>query len=128
MSFVEKLSKDKARNILFFTSLSVILITLGIIQTLLFETITFFSEIAAERGWLTFTIALGDIFSAQGLASILFMLLAKRLYKRQMLHWVILMVIMNPLFIYYQEMLLYMVQLLVGIIIHVILYVHINVM
>ena len=76
MSFVEKLSKDKARNILFFTSLSVILITLGIIQTLLFETITFFSEIAAERGWFTFTIALGDIFSAQGLAFILFMLLA----------------------------------------------------
>ena len=61
MSFVEKLSKDKARNILFFTSLSVILITLGIIQTLLFETITFFSEIASERGWFTFTIALGDI-------------------------------------------------------------------
>ena len=76
MSFVEKLSKDKARNILFFTSLSVILITLGIIQTLLFETITFFSEIAAERGWFTFTIAIGDIFSAQGLAFILFMLLA----------------------------------------------------
>ena len=50
-SLVEKLAKDPMRYILFLTSFSVILITLGIIQTLLFEAVTFFQDIADSRGW-----------------------------------------------------------------------------
>ena len=46
----KKASFFNARNILFFTSLSVILITLGIIQTLLFEAMSFFSQVADARG------------------------------------------------------------------------------
>ena len=45
---------DRIRLLLFITSLSVIFITLGIIQTLLFEAITFFREIAGVRGWFSF--------------------------------------------------------------------------
>ena len=44
-SLVEKLANDPMRYILFLTSFSVILITLGIIQTLLFEAVTFLSLI-----------------------------------------------------------------------------------
>ena len=44
MSMLERISKERTRYILFFTSTSVILITLGIIQTLLFEAIAFFSK------------------------------------------------------------------------------------
>ena len=51
MSMLERISKERTRYILFFTSTSVILITLGIIQTLLFEAIAFFSEVANTRGW-----------------------------------------------------------------------------
>ena len=49
-SLLERISKERTRYILFFTSTSVILITLGIIQTLLFEATTFFSEVADGRG------------------------------------------------------------------------------
>ena len=52
----KKTSLFNARNILFFTSLSVILITLGIIQTLLFEAMSFFSQVADARGWFTFEV------------------------------------------------------------------------
>ena len=52
-STAQRNSFFNARNILFFTSLSVILITLGIIQTLLFEAMSFFSQVADARGWFT---------------------------------------------------------------------------
>ena len=71
MSFLNRLSKDKAGTILFLTSLSVILITLGIIQTLLFETITFFTDIAEHRGWFSLDWDVGGIFSASGFACLL---------------------------------------------------------
>ena len=71
MSFFERISKDKAGTILFLTSLSVILITLGIIQTLLFETITFFTDIAEHRGWFSLEWDVGGIFSASGFACLL---------------------------------------------------------
>ena len=71
MSFLNRLSKDKAGTILFLTSLSVILITLGIIQTLLFETITFFTDIAEHRGWFSLEWDVGGIFSASGFACLL---------------------------------------------------------
>ena len=71
MSFLDRLSKDKAGTILFLTSLSVILITLGIIQTLLFETITFFTDIAEHRGWFSLEWDVGGIFSASGFACLL---------------------------------------------------------
>ena len=71
MSFFERVSKDKAGTILFLTSLSVILITLGIIQTLLFETITFFTDIAEHRGWFSLEWDVGGIFSASGFACLL---------------------------------------------------------
>ena len=61
------------RVILFFTSFSVILITLGIIHTLLIESITFFSEIADSRGWFTFEWDFKGIFSGYGVASLLFL-------------------------------------------------------
>ena len=50
-SILEKFPKDVSGKVLFILSLSVILITLGIIQTLLFESITFFEQIAENRGW-----------------------------------------------------------------------------
>ena len=71
MSFLDRISKDKAGTILFLTSLSVILITLGIIQTLLFETITFFTDIAEHRGWFSLDWDVGGIFSASGFACLL---------------------------------------------------------
>ena len=71
MSFLNRISKDKAGTILFLTSLSVILITLGIIQTLLFETITFFTDIAEHRGWFSLEWDVGGIFSASGFACLL---------------------------------------------------------
>ena len=71
MSLSQRISKDKAGTILFLTSLSVILITLGIIQTLLFETITFFSDIAEHRGWFSLEWDVGGILSASGFACLL---------------------------------------------------------
>ena len=71
MSFLQRLTKDKASTVLFVMSLSVILITLGIIQTLLFETITFFSDIAEHRGWFSLDWDLGGILSASGFACLL---------------------------------------------------------
>ena len=71
MSFFERISKDKAGTILFLTSLSVILITLGIIQTLLFETITFFTDIAEHRGWFSLDWNVGGIQSASGFACLI---------------------------------------------------------
>ena len=70
-SLVEKLAKDPMRYILFLTSFSVILITLGIIQTLLFEAITFFQDIADSRGWFGLDFEMDGIFSAQGVAGVL---------------------------------------------------------
>ena len=64
---------NRARVLLFFTSFSVILITLGIIHTLLIESITFFSEIADSRGWFTFEWDFKGIFSGYGVASLLFL-------------------------------------------------------
>ncbi|MBL6890045.1 MAG: phosphate ABC transporter permease subunit PstC [Candidatus Poseidoniaceae archaeon] len=71
MSFLQRLTKDKAGTILFVMSLSVILITLGIIQTLLFETIAFFSDIAEHRGWFSFDWDFSGILSASGFACLL---------------------------------------------------------
>ena len=71
MSLSQRISKDKAGTILFLTSLSVILITLGIIQTLLFETITFFSDIAEHRGWFSLEWDVGGILSASGFACLI---------------------------------------------------------
>lgn len=71
MSFLNRISKDKAGTILFLTSLSVILITLGIIQTLLFETITFFPDIAEHRGWFSLDWDFGGLLSASGFACLL---------------------------------------------------------
>ena len=62
-SLVEKLAKDPMRYILFLTSFSVILITLGIIQTLLFETLTFFQDIADSRGWFGLDFEKDGVFS-----------------------------------------------------------------
>lgn len=64
----ERILKDRMRYILFFTSFSVILITLGIIQTLLFEATTFFSEVAEARGWFSFEIEVAGLASSTGLA------------------------------------------------------------
>jgi len=74
MSYFDYLKHNRARVILFVMSLSVILITLGIIQTLLFETITFLSEIADARGWFTFDWDFSGIFSGPGAASGVFIL------------------------------------------------------
>ena len=71
----KKPSFFNARNILFFTSLSVILITLGIIQTLLFEAMSFFSQVADARGWFTFDVDPAGLSSTGG-ASLLILLLA----------------------------------------------------
>lgn len=62
---------DKARTVLFLLSTSVILITLGIIQTLLFETITFFQDVAASRGWLSMKFDFSGISSSSGIAGII---------------------------------------------------------
>ena len=69
---LEKFSKDRARYVLFLTSFSVILITLGIIQTLLFEAITFFSEVASVRGWFSLDFDFSGILSQTGFAGVLF--------------------------------------------------------
>ena len=69
--FFEKLSKDKSGSILFLLSLSVILITLGIIQTLLFESITFFEQIAENRGWFSLEWNFSGIISSSGLAALI---------------------------------------------------------
>jgi phosphate transport system permease protein len=71
VSFLNRISKEKAGTILFLTSLSVILITLGIIQTLLFETITFFTDVAEHRGWFSLDWNFGGILSASGFACML---------------------------------------------------------
>ena len=71
MSMLERISKERTRYILFFTSTSVILITLGIIQTLLFEAIAFFSEVASTRGWFSFTVNLSGVASAAGLGALM---------------------------------------------------------
>ena len=70
-TLIEKLANDPMRYILFFTSFSVILITLGIIQTLLFEAVTFFQDIADSRGWFGLDVEMDGIFSAQGVAGVL---------------------------------------------------------
>ena len=74
MSFLEYLKNNRARVILFLTSFSVILITLGIIQTLLFESINFFSELAESRGWFTFDWDFVGITSGTGIAAAIFLL------------------------------------------------------
>ena len=74
MSFLEYLKNNRARVILFLTSFSVILITLGIIQTLLFESINFFSELAETRGWFTFDWDFAGITSGTGIAAAIFLL------------------------------------------------------
>ena len=63
-SIFEKFSKDISGKVLFILSLSVILITLGIIQTLLFESITFFEQIAENRGWFSLEWNFGGIISS----------------------------------------------------------------
>ncbi len=70
----KKTSFFTARNILFLTSLSVILITLGIIQTLFFEAMSFFSQVADARGWFTFEVDLTGLLSAGGLSLIVLVL------------------------------------------------------
>ena len=70
----EKFSKDRARWILFITSLSVILITLGIIQTLLFEAISFFKQVASARGWFTLDFEFAGLTSQKGLSAVIFLL------------------------------------------------------
>ena len=70
----EKFSKDRARWILFITSLSVILITLGIIQTLLFEAISFFKQVASARGWFTLDLEFAGLTSQTGLSAVIFLL------------------------------------------------------
>lgn len=65
---------DRVRLLLFITSLSVIFITLGIIQTLLFEAITFFREIAGVRGWFSFEFDPKEVMSQTGFGTFLFML------------------------------------------------------
>ena len=70
----EKFSKDRARWILFITSLSVILITLGIIQTLLFEAISFFKQVAFARGWFTLDLEFAGLTSQTGLSAVIFLI------------------------------------------------------
>ena len=70
----KKTSLFNARNILFFTSLSVILIPLGIIQTLLFEALSFFSQVADARGWFTFEVDAAGLSSLGGVSLILLLL------------------------------------------------------
>ena len=73
MISLDDFKHNRARVILFFTSFSVILITIGIIHTLLIESITFFSEIADSRGWFTFEWDFKGFFSSYGVASLLFL-------------------------------------------------------
>ena len=63
MSLISKIKGDKAGNVLFLMSFSVILITLGIIQTLLFESVTFFEEVASDRGWFFLEFNIEGVFS-----------------------------------------------------------------
>lgn len=74
-SIFEKFSKDRSGTILFLLSLSVILITLGIIQTLLFESITFFEQIAENRGWFSLEWNFGGIVSSSGMAALILIIL-----------------------------------------------------
>ena len=62
-------------------SFSVILITLGIIQTLLFESIAFFEELAESRGWFSFDWNFGNVFFF-GLAFLIAILLAIDILSR----------------------------------------------
>ena len=70
MSLISKIKGDKAGTVLFLMSFSVILITLGIIQTLLFESLTFFQEVASERGWFSLEFNAEGIFSTSSLAAL----------------------------------------------------------
>ncbi len=74
-SIFEKITKDKSGTILFLLSLSVILITLGIIQTLLFESITFFEQIAENRGWFSLEWNFGGVVSSSGMAALILIVL-----------------------------------------------------
>lgn len=74
-SIFEKFSKDISGKVLFILSLSVILITLGIIQTLLFESITFFEQIAENRGWFSLEWNFGGIISSSGMAALILIFL-----------------------------------------------------
>lgn len=74
-SIFEKFTKDKSGTILFLLSLSVILITLGIIQTLLFESITFFEQIAENRGWFSLEWNFGGVVSSSGMAALILIVL-----------------------------------------------------
>lgn len=62
--------QDKAHLILFLASISAIFITLGIIETLLGESLNFFKEIAAQRGWFSFMWDVNELFSARGLLAL----------------------------------------------------------
>ncbi len=73
-SILKKWSKDKAGLVLFILSFSVILITIGIIQTLLFESITFFEQIAENRGWFSLEWNFSGIVSSSGLAALILIL------------------------------------------------------
>ena len=75
MSRISNITKDKSGTILFLMSFSVILITLGIIQTLLFESIAFFEELAESRGWFSFDWNFGGMFSSSGLAFLILAIL-----------------------------------------------------
>ena len=71
MSLISKIKGDKAGNVLFLMSFSVILITLGIIQTLLFESVTFFEEVASDRGWFSLEFNIEGVFSTSSLAALI---------------------------------------------------------
>jgi|TARA_B100001758_G_scaffold96281_1_gene82274 phosphate transport system permease protein len=62
---------DLPHIILFLMGASVILITIGIIQTLFFETWGFFEEVAESRGWFVVKWDLGGIFSDNGFGCVL---------------------------------------------------------
>ena len=71
MSLISKIKGDKAGNVLFLMSFSVILITFGIIQTLLFESVTFFEEVASDRGWFSLEFNIEGVFSTSSLAALI---------------------------------------------------------
>jgi len=62
--------QDRAHVFLFLASISVIFITLGIIETLLGESLEFFKEIAAQRGWFSFTWDVSALFDSRGLLAL----------------------------------------------------------
>jgi len=66
--------EDKAHIFLFLSGLSVIFITIGIIETLLGESVEFFQEVAASRGWFDFDIEFKGLMSQYGMASGVFLL------------------------------------------------------